>query len=190
MLKKLIFWAENAHVWSLAKGDVFVGGGNWSKFLLRVLHVCAGVRIGEIQFSFWKKKLIFIQNSRRAEGENLACQQLSQGSRSLPEFGGKPQLGVNGTVNELMLAAGGWGEPGSAGHAHMELCPAHGLQLPAQLHRAPALGAMCLGRCESPLPAVPCSLGCGNELGNVAPLWGRECCSKEHGCSQCGSVIF
>jgi len=39
----------------------------------------------------------------------LACQQLSQGSGSLPEFGGKPQLGVNGTVNELMLAAGGWG---------------------------------------------------------------------------------
>lgn len=37
----------------------------------------------------------------------MACQQLSQGSGSLPEFGGKPQLGVNGTVNELMLAAGG-----------------------------------------------------------------------------------
>ncbi|XP_021254348.1 non-homologous end-joining factor 1 isoform X2 [Numida meleagris] len=49
------------------------------------------------------------ENSRRTECGNLACQQLSQGSGSLPEFGGKPQLGVNGTVNELMLAAVCWG---------------------------------------------------------------------------------
>lgn len=33
VLKNLIFWAQNAHVWSLAKEDVFVGGGNLSKFL-------------------------------------------------------------------------------------------------------------------------------------------------------------
>lgn len=31
--KKGYFWAQNAHVWSPAKGDVFVGGGNLSKFL-------------------------------------------------------------------------------------------------------------------------------------------------------------
>lgn len=43
----------------------------------------------------------------------------------------------------------------------MEPCPAHGLQLPARLQKAPALGAMCLGRCESPFPVVSCSLGCG-----------------------------
>lgn len=84
---------------------------------------------GNIVFLLKKKALlIFIQNSRRAEGGNFICQQLSQGSGSLPEFGGKPQLGVNGTVNELMLAAGGQrGTRLSAAGAHGAL-PARGLR--------------------------------------------------------------
>lgn len=106
-----------------------------------------------------KAPLIFIQNSRRAEGGNLACQQLSQGNGSLPEFGGKPQLGVNGTVNELMLAAGGQGRAWLGGACARRALPAHRLQLPARLQKALALGAMCLGRCKSPLPVVSCSPG-------------------------------
>lgn len=148
---------------------------------------------GNTVFLLKKKKkapLIFIQNSRRAEGGNLACQQLSQGSKSLPEFGGKPQLGVNGTVNELMLAAGGRG--GSP--TQRDVCA----QSPAR-----HTGSSSRHGCRKPQPCEPCAWGGVNlpfqsylalwvveTLGYVSLFWGRGSQTVEHMCSQCGCVIF
>lgn len=110
----------------------------------------------------------------------MACQQLSQGSGSLPEFGGKPQLGVNGTVNELMLAAVcGGGERGALPGTR---APArHGCALP----ESPGSGSHVLGQvglspCVLALPV----LRIVEKFGDVALQGGEDPKAR----SRCGSV--